>query len=132
MTIWLDIGQASLFPRRRKRLSEFELQMAVIGHLKLLATRGTIYFHVPNGEKRDKRTAAKLKAMGVLPGVADLLVLVPGMPPAGLELKAPGRTQSDDQKAFQAAWEAAGGLYAVADRIDEAVAALRDWGALKT
>ena len=28
--------------------------------------------HVPNGEHRDPRTAAKLKAMGVLPGSADL------------------------------------------------------------
>ena len=31
-------------------------------------------FHVPNGEKRDKATAAKLKRMGVKSGVPDVLL----------------------------------------------------------
>lgn len=30
-------------------------------------------FHVPNGEKRDKATAAKLKEMGTKPGVPDVI-----------------------------------------------------------
>lgn len=33
-------------------------------------------FHVPNGEKRDKATAARLKAMGTKPGVPDVLLPV--------------------------------------------------------
>lgn len=34
-------------------------------------------FHPANGEKRDKRTGAKLKRMGVEPGVVDVWVLIP-------------------------------------------------------
>jgi hypothetical protein len=34
--------------------------------------RGLLY-HVPNGEKRDKITAAMLKAKGVVPGIPDLV-----------------------------------------------------------
>lgn len=34
--------------------------------------RGLLY-HVPNGEKRDPVTANKLKAMGVVPGVPDIV-----------------------------------------------------------
>ena len=33
---------------------------------------GTLFYAVPNGGLRDKRTAAKLKAAGVAPGVPDL------------------------------------------------------------
>jgi hypothetical protein len=51
-------------------------------------------FHCPNGEYRDKRTAVKLKAMGVLPGVADYVLPVPIAPFAGcfMELKRSGLT----------------------------------------
>jgi hypothetical protein len=34
-------------------------------------------FAIPNGGKRDKKTAMVLKNMGVLPGVPDLMVAVP-------------------------------------------------------
>lgn len=30
-----------------------------------------LFYHIPNGEKRDPRTAAKLKAMGLVPGAPD-------------------------------------------------------------
>lgn len=33
-------------------------------------------YHIPNGGSRDKREAAKLKAMGVKPGVSDLCLPV--------------------------------------------------------
>ena len=47
-------------------------------HVALLfseACRKTVWFHVPNGGKRDKITAARLKQMGVRSGVADIIVL---------------------------------------------------------
>ena len=46
----------------------------------------------PNGGKRDKREAARLKAEGVRPGVSDLFLAIPAGEYHGLyiELKAPG------------------------------------------
>ena len=34
----------------------------------------TVFFHVPNGEKRDAVTAGLLRQMGVRPGVADFIL----------------------------------------------------------
>ena len=82
------------------------------------ACKKTVWFAVPNGEKRDKVTAAKLKKMGVRPGVADFILLCRGLPIA-IELKTTVGRQSENQKGFQAAWEAAGGVYVVARTPEE-------------
>ena len=58
-----------------------------------------LMYHIPNGGKRDKITAANLKAAGVKAGVPDLCLPVPIGPWHGLyiELKAPGKGASDEQ-----------------------------------
>lgn len=76
------------------------------------ACRETVWFHPANGEKRDTVTAAKLKKMGVRSGVADFILLCRGRPIA-VELKTTTGRQSGNQKGFQAAWEAAGGVYVI-------------------
>ena len=58
---------------RSSRREEDNLQKAVVNHLLVRAYDEVIWWHTPNGEKRDKRTGAKLKAMGVKPGIPDLL-----------------------------------------------------------
>ena len=66
-------------------------------------SRGFILFAVPNGEKRDKKTAAKLVTLGVLAGVSDLICINPANGQAVfLELKAESGTQSKLQKVFEA------------------------------
>jgi hypothetical protein len=91
------------------------------------ACRNTVWFHVPNGGKRDKITAARLKQMGVRSGVADIIVLHRKLPLA-LELKIPktGR-QSDNQKGFQTFWEANGGIYRIARTPDEVKAFISEF-----
>lgn len=57
--------------------------------------------HVPNGGYRDKREAAKLKAMGVRPGFPDLNLLVSRGKYKGLFIelkKVSGGVVSDEQK----------------------------------
>ena len=73
----------------------------------------TVWFHVPNGEKRDPVTAGILRQMGVRPGVADFIILSRGRAIA-VEVKdeADGR-QSKDQKGFQKAWIENGGVYEI-------------------
>nr|DAV37229.1 MAG TPA: Nuclease [Caudoviricetes sp.] len=60
-------------------------------------------FSVPNGGRRDKITAAKLKNEGVLPGVADLILLKPNSQYGALliEMKTAKGRQSDSQKEWQ-------------------------------
>lgn len=110
--------------------AEFRLQCAVVQHLALAAAPGVLYFHPANGEARSKRTAGRLKAMGVVAGIPDMVVIVDGRA-HGLELKAMGGRQSPAQRLIEQAWTAAGGVYRVATGWDEAQAVLREWGALR-
>ena len=72
-----------------------------------------MWFSVPNGEKRDKVTAALLRQMGVRPGVADFIILCRGFPLA-VEVKYEDEgDQSDAQEGFQACWERNGGTYVI-------------------
>lgn len=52
--------------------------------------------HVPNGGKRGRRVAGRLKAMGTKPGVPDVLCFVPSREFRGLaiEMKRPGAPPS--------------------------------------
>lgn len=112
----------------QKKLLENSLHIFVSDLLR--ASSPGLWFHVPNGERRDARTGAKLKRMGVRPGVADFLF---ALPPHGrmvaLELKAPkeGRL-TDSQKKFRHDLELAGGEYAIARSPEEAIDQLKRWG----
>lgn len=63
-------------------------------------------FAVPNGGRRDGVTGARLKAEGVLAGVADLILLVPnaGYHALLIEMKTPKGRQSESQRAWQRQW----------------------------
>jgi phosphoserine phosphatase len=96
--------------------------------------------HIPNGELRDKRIAAKLKAMGVLAGVVDYFLPVPLVSSEGvlmraglwLELKRSGlqtwaaklRACSPDQQDFLGAMQARGYAIAIASGWIEGAQAL--------
>lgn len=78
-------------------------------------------FHVPNGGKRNSIEAAKLKAMGVRPGVPDLLLVIPrgGYNYLAMELKVGNNTQTANQRNYQTKMSENGGCYAVIRTIDE-------------
>lgn len=84
-------------------------------HLRMLL------FAVPNGGSRNKIEAAKLKATGVTPGVADLIFLLPrqGFNNLLIEMKTPTGTQSPDQKDWQKVAESAGSKYVVCRTVDD-------------
>ena len=62
------------------------------------------FFHPANGEARDAKTGSLLHAMGVRRGILDLWLPVPREEYCGLvlELKAPGKKMSPDQKTWTA------------------------------
>jgi hypothetical protein len=87
-----------------------------------------LIFHVPSGEPRDVVVAMKLKRMGVVPGVADFLMFLPGHGIA-IELKEDGGRQSDPQKLFQKRWEHCGFRYYLVRSLEEFQEIVRkyDW-----
>lgn len=117
---------------KRPRVSEATIQIAVADHLRRRARAGVVWFHVPNGGLRAAREARKLKLFGVLPGVADIILI---SPPRGtvyaLELKASNGRASEAQLVFKARVDAAGGYSIIAEGLDEALEALRLWELIK-
>lgn len=67
--------------------------------------RGLI-FHVPNGGKRTPQEAMKFKAMGVVPGIPDLINLYRHV--CGLEAKMEKGRISDAQHKIKICWEVNG------------------------
>lgn len=74
-----------------------------------------LLFAVPNGSYRNKATAGKLKAEGVVAGVADLILLVPRNQYHGLciEMKTDKGRQSPEQKGWMEMVEAKGYRYII-------------------
>jgi hypothetical protein len=150
--------QRDLFTRRwRTQLQpqkEATFHIQLVSMLRWCVRPDVLWRHVPNGEHRDARTAAKLKAMGVLPGSADLEFFYSSAlgraDPSGqdrdefqasiakagphilfLELKLPGRKQSEAQAGFALAMKLLGAEYQVARSVDEAIAILGERGLIR-
>ena len=93
---------------RRKAPSDEEhrIQQACVRwfNLRYPHLRGRL-FAVPNGGRRDAVTGARLKAEGVIPGVADLILLKPNRRYGALlvEMKTPLGRQSQGQRRWQQA-----------------------------
>lgn len=110
--------------------TEEQIHRAVIQHLDRRKTPGVFFYHPANGEVRHKGAAGKLKGMGTVAGVPDIVIMHRGHS-YGLELKRPGEKQSPEQKLVEQQWERAGGTYAVAHGLDYALDTLREWGLLQ-
>jgi hypothetical protein len=110
---------------------EVVLHIAVAGFLDRFLAAGWAFTHVPAGEKRDARTAAKLKAMGTKPGWPDLIFVSPEGFFHGLELKREGEKLSEEQEAFHAGARARGWRVAIADSLESAIVVLKGWGCLR-
>ena len=79
-------------------MNESKLQYEII---QWSQKEGYFCFHCPNGEKRDKRTANKLMAMGVKAGVPDLIFILPNGVTVWVELKSKKGKLSKVQEKFK-------------------------------
>ena len=109
---------------------EDAIQRAVFDHIGAHGAPGLVAWHTPNGGKRNAVEAARFKAMGVRPGVSDLVAVHDGRIFA-LELKAPGGRPTEAQLEFIADMERAGAFTCVAEGLDQALAVLESWGLLR-
>lgn len=114
----------------RQGTGEQAIHKAVLQHLRVRGTAGIFFFHCPNGGFRRPVEAAIFKALGVVAGVPDILVLWKGHL-YGLELKAPGGKLSENQTETQRNMAAAGATLGVAWSLDEALGQLESWGLLR-
>lgn len=110
-------------------MSEEQLQRHAVKYLRSYARRDIEWHHVPNGDERAPRVAARLKDMGVQAGVADLMFLIDGKSIA-VELKTEIGAQSGPQVEWQERHERAGGEYFIARGPVELMGILRGINAL--
>ena len=89
-----------------------------------------VMFHIPNGEKRDKRTAAKLKRMGVVAGAGEFFCAARNRVFI-LELKREKGRISDAQYEMASRLVKQGVTTLFAWSLAEAVAVLKELGVLR-
>ncbi|MDP6038882.1 MAG: VRR-NUC domain-containing protein [Candidatus Latescibacteria bacterium] len=114
---------------------ESTLQSQIVELLSRLADKGRFsFFSVPNENKflslLPKNIAIaitnKLKAMGMVPGAADLCVVQDGRI-YFMEVKTEKGRQSANQKLFQTAMIEVGAKYILVRSVNEALLALKFW-----
>lgn len=100
---------------------EQHIQFAVADYLRLQYP-DLLWFHPANERATSPMQGAKFKRMGVLAGVADIIIFRKTSKALGLciELKSPDRTQSGPQQEFQRRVQAEGWAYYVCHSFDEA------------
>ena len=83
-----------------------------------------LYFHIPNGELRNKRTGSKLKKLGVLAGVPDLQLFMASKAGSSLFIEVKRNTKaaklSKNQLAVMSALERHNHRCAVAQSLSDA------------
>jgi predicted Holliday junction resolvase-like endonuclease len=88
--------------------------------VKELRHRGVLVMSFPNEFIKDARTMGTAITLGLLPGVSDLLVVLPGKL-IFMEVKTATGVQSDKQKTFEKKVTELGYLYTVVRSLDEAL-----------
>jgi hypothetical protein len=121
-------------PRPRKAVhaapKEFRLQTDVADVLRRYARPEWKWTHFPAGEKRDVRTGARLKRMGLQRGWPDFQLVSPAGQFYALELKRAGEDLTEEQETFRLWCIGRGIPHVVADKLGDALAALDGWGIL--
>lgn len=101
-----------------RRYPEQEMQKAVARFLDVSLPPQTVFFHIPNGGKRNPGEAAKFKAMGVRAGVPDICIIHRGRS-IFIELKTADGKVSKTQTEMMATLTLAGAVCTVCRSVDE-------------
>lgn len=124
-----DFIKAHTSVRARSKHLEDTLNVACFQWFSLSypALRGLL-FHTPNEGRKGKAEAARLKRMGVVAGVSDLILLPhkEGVKPICIELKTDTGRQSESQKKWQSAVSSHGSEYVVCRSLQEFIETIKN------
>lgn len=106
------------------KVSEDDLQISCFQWIELMRPAHPILewiIHVPNGGKRPRGAAGKLKAMGVKPGVLDVLLPLPfnGWSGLAIEMKVGSNKTTEQQDDWLQVFEASGYYTAVCYTLED-------------
>jgi hypothetical protein len=108
-------------------MSEDDLQISCFQWIELMRPAHPILewiIHVPNGGKRPRGAAGRLKAMGVKPGVLDVLLPLPfnGWSGLAIEMKVGRNKTTEQQDDWLEVFEASGYYTAVCYTLEDFMA----------
>lgn len=107
---YLDSG------KRKTEKSEDQIQAECFAwHWNTLPHERRMLFHV-NQKARNAIEGNRMKALGVVPGVSDLIYM---RGPTYIEMKTPDGVQSKDQQAFQKVCESLGYTYLICRSLEQ-------------
>lgn len=106
------------------KVSEDDLQISCFQWIELMRPAHPILewiIHVPNGGKRPRGAAGKLKAMGVKPGVLDVLLPLPfnGWSGLAIEMKVGSNKTTEQQDDWLQVFEASGYYTAICYTLED-------------
>ena len=114
-------------PRKKAAHPEAALQKKIV---QFLLMNDAFFFSIPNESKRSVVMGAHMKQMGLIPGAADLAVVVDGKIHF-LEVKAADGVQSASQRDFQARCVMLNIPYACVNSLTAALEILSSWRAIR-
>ena len=116
--------------RKKPTNDEHKMQCACVKWFRLEYPKlKDMLFAVPNAARRSARNGEYMKDEGMLPGVADLILLKSNRFYGALcvEMKKPGKYQRPVQKEWQKECEAAGNKYVVCRSLDVFMKVITDY-----
>lgn len=129
-TAWEEREARAVRRGHPRRMSEAQIQEAVVDHLEAYHAHGVFWFHPANGGLRGKVEAARFKAQGVVAGVPDLVIVKDGRA-LFLELKTEAGLLSGVQRNAHMALNVAGAPVVTCYGLDHALKQLVVWGAVR-
>jgi hypothetical protein len=120
-----------LFGHPLRATREDAIHAGIVEFLTIAAHPRLMWFHCPTGALVKPSARMYFSRLGVFPGVADLVLVLPDRTVAFMEIKNQDGRLSTAQQAFQARCAVLGLKYRVCRSISEAEETLRDWGALR-
>jgi hypothetical protein len=109
--------------------AESRLQASIVKYFDAIGLRrDCLVFSVPNEGRRSRVAAGILKSMGMLPGVADLVIVAPGGRCHFLEVKTARGKLSSTQQEFRRRCRSLDVPHAIVRSLDDVGRALSEWG----